>query len=140
MQFTIHPFAEHDLRNHLEETSAHQHWNWELSTLCIAVEHAFGHLKGHFPAFQAIPRTHLKSMWDTVEALLIIHNILTELGDSPYEIQGFNGEEDLDPNPDEVVEDILVSDATRHTCMTEDKLYHSGLLWRKHLLNLFREQ
>jgi len=24
--------------------------------------------------------------------------------------------------------------------MTEDKLYHSGLLWRKHLLNLFREQ
>jgi len=133
MQFTIRPFAEHDLTNHLEEASDHWHWNQELSTLHITVEHVFRHLKG--PALQALPGTNLKSMWETVEVLLIIHNILTELGDNPYEIQGFNGEEDLDPIPDEAAEDILVSDATGHTCMTEDGLYCSGLLQRKHLLN-----
>ena len=59
----------------------------ELSTLCTAVEHTFGCLKGCFPALWPLPGTHLKSMWETVEVLLIIHNILTESGDKPYEIQ-----------------------------------------------------
>ena len=134
------PFAEHDLTNDPEEASAHQHWNRELSTLCIAVEHAFGCLKGRFPALQALPGMDLQSMWETVEALMVIHNILTESGDDPYEIDGFNGEEDPDHNPVEAAEDILVSDAPSHTCMTEDELYCSGLLQRKHLLDSFREQ
>ena len=88
---------------------------------------------------QAFPGTNLQRMWETVEAFMIIHNILTESGDNPYEIDGFNGE-DPDLNPAEAAEDILVSNAPSHTHMTEDELYCSRLLLRKQLLDSFREQ
>ena len=36
----------------------------------------------------------MKAMWEALEALLILHNILTEFRDNPYEIEGFNVEEE----------------------------------------------
>jgi len=61
------------------------------------------------------------------------------LGDNPHEIQGFNGEEDADPNPDEAPEDDLVQNSWGWIRMTENKLYRAGLLHQKKLLDLFRE-
>jgi len=88
----------------------------------VKVEHAFVFLKGRFPALRALPGYDLKAMWETVEALLIVHNILTGLGDNPHEIQGFNGEEDADPNPDEAPEDDLVQNSLGRMRMTENEL------------------
>jgi len=67
--------VDHDLTNDEEESAAWRHWNRELSTLRVRVEHAFGLLKGQFPALQALLGNDLKAMWETVEALLIVHNI-----------------------------------------------------------------
>ena len=55
-------------------------------------------------------------------ALLIVHNILMEFGDNPHDIQGFNGEEDPDPNPNEAQEDVLVQNSQGHMWMTENEL------------------
>ena len=87
---------------------AHQHWNRELSALQVAVEHAFGMLKGWFPALRSLPGHNLRVMWRAVEALMIVHNILTECEDNPYDIQGFNGQEDVDLVPEEAEEDVWV--------------------------------
>ena len=101
-QFSIRPFANHDLTNDEEQSAAQHHWNHELSSLRVKVEHAF--VKGWFPALRALPGYDLKAMWETVEGLLILHSILTGFVDNPHDIQGFN-EEDADPNPNEAPED-----------------------------------
>ena len=137
-QFTIRPFANHDLTDEEDEAAACRHWNRELSALRVAVEHAFGMLKGRFPALRSLPGHNLRVMWSTVEALMIVHNILTECGDNPYDIQGFNGQEDVDLVPEEAEEDVWVQNAHGHTRMMEDELFQAGLLHRKELLDMFQ--
>jgi len=121
-QFSIRPFVDHDLTNDDEESAAWCHWNHGLSALRVRVEHAFGWLKGRFPALQALQGYELKAMWETVEALLIVHNILTAFGDNPHDIQGFNGEEDADPNPNEAQEEDLVQNSRGQMQMNENDL------------------
>lgn len=66
---------------------------------------------------------------------MIVHNILTELGDDPLEIDGWNGEEE--DEGEEVAEDGLVAGARdRRQRHSEQALYQAGILRRKHLLDL----
>lgn len=94
-KFTIHPFSENDLTNDPKEACVRKEWNFQLSHIRIAIEHAFGCLKGRFPLLRGLPGNNLDEMYKLIEALLITHNILTELGDDPKLIEGFNGAEIL---------------------------------------------
>ena len=70
-------------------------------------------------------------MYQIIEALMIVHNMLEELGDDPTTIKGFNGLEDdgavevWGEAPDRIDADLDVDD-----------LYRSGLLCCKQLLDL----
>jgi len=138
-KFTTRPFADHDLTNDPAEASARHHFNRELSHLHVRVEHAFGILKGRFPALRAFPGHNIRQMWMFVESLLILHNILQEFGDDPYDIEGFNREEEEDPSPPNEAENVLVGGARGHNHMTENVLYQTGLVRRKELLNFFSD-
>lgn len=76
-------------------------------------------------------------IYHTIEALLIIHNILIDLNDNPSSIQHFNGAEDP-----AVLEWRRQRDG-RHgergepqEGLSSDDLYRAGLLRRKWLLDL----
>jgi hypothetical protein len=60
------------------------------------VEHAFGQLKDHFLHLHWMTGQYLKEMYQIIEALMIIHNMLEEFGDDPITVWGFNGLEDDD--------------------------------------------
>lgn len=129
-KFTIRPFGENDLTNDPDEADRRRHWNYRLSHLRIAVEHAFGRLKGRFAALRALSGINLDFLYKCLEAILVIHNILTQLGDDPMEIDGFNGAEDRF-----VVQRAQGRRREREIAnMTEDELYVTGVARRKFLL------
>lgn len=141
-KFTIRPFADNDLTNNRLEARARRRWNFDLSHLRVRIEHSYGRLKGRFPLLRRMTGENLQVMWRTIEACLIMHNILTELGDDPTTIEGFNGLEEVDNN-NEVNENMQHTlnnnDQARQNAanrMTEEDLYRTGLLRRKQLLNL----
>lgn len=136
-QFTIRPFAEYDLTNNRGEARARRDWNFALSHLRIAIEHAFGRLKGRFPILRNFPGQEFKPIFETIEACMIIHNVLTRLGDDPDEIEGYNGLEDTTDEND-IVENILEGDNRPGGLrgMDESTLYRTGLYRRKQLLDL----
>jgi hypothetical protein len=130
-KFTIRPFNDHDLTEDPDEAHRRKLFNKKLSQLRIFVEHAFGRLKGRFPHVRRMAGRNLMEMYLIIEALMIVHNMLEELGDDPTTIKGFNGLEDdgaaevRGEAPDRIDVDL---DA--------DDLYRSGLLRRKQLLDL----
>jgi hypothetical protein len=130
---TIRPFADHDLTNNAAKARRRKKWNVKLSSARVHVEHAVGRLKGRFRILRNIPGYDIDQVYKTVESLLILHNILEELGDDPDTIEGFNGEED-----DDVREVLQEMRATRNTgdVHSKDDLFHMGLLRRKHLVDL----
>ena len=138
-KFTIRPFADHDLTNDPAEASACHHFNRELSHLHVRVENAFGILKGQFLALCTFTGHNIRQMWMFVESLLILHNILQEFGDDPYDIEGFNGQEEDDPSPPNEAESVLVDGARGRNRISENVLYQTGLVRRKGLLNFFRD-
>ncbi|KAF7984097.1 hypothetical protein HWV62_16700 [Athelia sp. TMB] len=130
-KYTIQPFADHDLMNDPLKAADQKAWNILLSQLRVAVENAFGCLKGRFPALRNFPGHNIHQMYCTVEALLIVHNIVEEFGDDPTTIDGFNG-----------VEDPHAAEAFQ-ACpdrLDEDDLFWTGLLQRKALMNYSKEQ
>ncbi|KAI0056073.1 hypothetical protein BV25DRAFT_1921309 [Artomyces pyxidatus] len=130
-QFTIRPFTDTDFTADAAESHRRKMFNKKLSSLRIFVEHAFGRLKGRFPGLRPMTGRHLTEMYRTIEALMIIHNILESINDDPATIRGFNGAED--PDVDFVrgeAPDRLDAD------MDEDELYRAGLLRRKELVDL----
>lgn len=140
-KFTIRPFAEYDLTNNAVEARARKRWNFDLSHLRVRIEHSYGRLKGRFPLLRYMTGTNLEVMWRTIESCLIMHNILTELGDDPTTIEGYNGLEDEDD--EEVDEDMRNTlnqeERMRQSIvnrMDEEELYRTGLFRRKQLLNL----
>lgn len=93
-KYSIRPFADYDITNDPAESAERKQWNSQLSHLRVAVENAFGRLKGRFPCLRNLPGHDVREMFRTVEALLIVHNIVEEFGDDPTNIEGFNGIED----------------------------------------------
>jgi hypothetical protein len=135
-KFTIQPFSEYDLTNDPEEKSKRCHFNRDLSHICVRVEHAFGILKGRFMALRGLRGRDLAQMWGFIEAPLVIHNILTEYGDDPYEIEGFNGQEDEDNLQPDVADDDWVCGTRGQTYMNATRLYETRVEHRKQLMNL----
>ncbi|KZS94894.1 hypothetical protein SISNIDRAFT_383258, partial [Sistotremastrum niveocremeum HHB9708] len=103
-QYTVRPFSEPELAavaaRSREKKQLYRRWNRHLSKLRIKIEHAFGMLKGRFPILRDIPATDLDNLYENIEALMVIHNILRVQGDDPSDIDGYNGEEE-----DEIVND-----------------------------------
>ncbi|KAG2067777.1 hypothetical protein BDR04DRAFT_951972, partial [Suillus decipiens] len=87
--FSIRPFHDHDLTNNPEEASCRKKWNKKLSSLRIFIEHAFGRLKGCFLILCGMPGRDLEVIYKTLEALMVIHNILEGLQDDPLTIFDF---------------------------------------------------
>ncbi|KZP11197.1 hypothetical protein FIBSPDRAFT_757122, partial [Athelia psychrophila] len=75
--------------------------------------------EGRFPCLPNFPGHNIPQMYRTVEALLIVYNIVEEFGDDPTTIDGFNGLED--PHVEEIFR-------ARRNQLTEDYLYRTGLL------------
>ncbi|EJD02842.1 uncharacterized protein FOMMEDRAFT_156199 [Fomitiporia mediterranea MF3/22] len=106
--FTIRPFAEYDISSNRLQARQRRDWNFKLSSIRVCIEHAFGRLKGRFPLLRRLSGKTMKVCWRTIEACMILHNILEELGDDPSTIEGFNGEEDIDEaNENEQAENVL---------------------------------
>jgi hypothetical protein len=93
---TIRPFSDTDLTNDAAESQRRKLFNKKLSSLRQAVKHAFGRLKGQFPILRDFKGYRMDIIYKTVEALLVLYNILASRGDDPDSIEGFNGEEDPD--------------------------------------------
>lgn len=130
-KFSIRPFADNELTNDPAEAHQRKAWNRHLSRVRVAVENAFGRLKGRFPSLRNMPGHNIDEMYRTIEALLIVHNIVEEFGDDPTKISGFNGDEDPD------VYEIFRPPPIR---MDDDAFYRTGLLRRKHLLKYSIDQ
>jgi hypothetical protein len=107
-----------------------------LSPLRIAVEHAFGRLKGRFQILRSFCGHHLPPIYKTIEALLVLHNILESIDDDPEMIEGFNGKED-----DGVRETLREMRRQNNAgdMHTRDQLYATGVLRRKILLEQMNE-
>lgn len=133
-KFTIRPFNDHDLTDDVDEAHQRKLWNKKLSKLRIFVEHAFGRLKGRFPHLRQMTGYDLEDMYRSIEAVMIIHNILEAFGDDPTTIRGFNGLEDDDI---ELVRGQ--GPAQLDVNLGEDDLYRTGLFRRKQLL-IFSQQ
>ena len=95
-QFSIRPFSDHDLTDNRVEARRRQRFNRKLSSLRIAVEHAFGRMKGRFPALRSMTGRTLSGMYRSIEAVMIVHNILDKRGDDPESIDEYDGSEDDD--------------------------------------------
>ncbi|EPS94762.1 hypothetical protein FOMPIDRAFT_1129721, partial [Fomitopsis schrenkii] len=128
--YTIRPFNDHDLTSDPTEARRRKKFNKRLSQLRIAVEHAFGRLKGRFPALRAMHGRKLGDIYRAVEALMIIHNILERRSDDPRRIPRFNGREDRD-------RDGVRGRAAEEMELWEsdDAMYRAGLYRRKQLLD-----
>ena len=128
-QYSIRPFSDYDLTNDADEATEQKIWNVKLSCLRVAVENAYGRLKGRFPCLRALRGHKVHDMYCFIESLLIVHNIIEEFGDDPEDISGFNGLED--PWVDEVFHGAPER-------LNDDDLYRTGLYRQKQLLELSR--
>ena len=87
-------------------------------------------LKGCFLILCELPGASPNVMFQTIEALMVIHNIVTEFADDPTTIRGFNGEEAAD------VRNLTgTADERFDLAMGGDDLYRAGLLRRKILMD-----
>lgn len=107
----------------------------DLSRIRIAVEHAFGRLKGRFPILRNFPGQDHLTIYRTIQACMILHNILTELHDDPTEIEDYVGA-DKELEDVEALEGGGVGErvAERLDHMNDATLYQTGLIRRKELL------
>ena len=129
-KYSIWPFSDFDLTNDNAEAADRKQWNVSLSRLRVAVKNAFGCLKGCFLSLRNLPGHNIDEMFRTIEALLIVHNIVEEFGDDPKTIPGINGQEDAD------VGDVFHGAPVR---LRDDELYRAGLARQKNLLDLSRK-
>lgn len=93
-------------------------------------------LKGRFPSLRSMPGQDLMRVFKTIEALMVIHNILIEMNDDPTDIDGYNGDEDLGlftPAREERDHDAALR-ARNVDGMSGTTLYRTGLLRRKQLV------
>lgn len=74
-------------------------------------------------------------IYRTIQACMILHNILTELHDDPTDIEGFDGADDAVDDV-EIVEGDRVQEQVARTLdgMDDATLYQTGLIRRKELL------
>ncbi|KAF8578402.1 hypothetical protein K439DRAFT_1300408, partial [Ramaria rubella] len=85
------------------------HWcdfNKCLSHIRIWVEHAFGLLKGRFPALKAMgSANNIQEVYKAVEALMVVHNLCIDMDNHPEDILDFNPDDPQGSREDEDVGD-----------------------------------
>lgn len=79
LPYVICPFDEHDIAEASEIDVPHmRQFNKQLSSIRIASEHAFGHLKGCFPSLKEMgSHKDIEEMYKSIEAMMTLHNIST---------------------------------------------------------------
>lgn len=138
-KFTIRPFAEYDLTNDPVESRARKLWNQDLSHIRIAIEHAFGLLKGRFPILRNFPGHDLLNIYRTIQACMVLHNILIDLDDDTDDMDDFDGN-DTGTGANDVREDFARDDDDPGPAednlddMDDTTLYRTGLYRWKELL------
>lgn len=100
-------------------------WNTKHSRARIGAEHYFGGLKGRFPALKLVPGRDMKQIYLSVEALIVVHNILMELNDGP---------EEADDTQESEEGDDPLANPYRQEDETEDTRRDKGLALRDHLV------
>lgn len=103
-----------------------------MSSLRVAIENAFGRLKGRFPCLRNFAVRDLTQAYRVVESLFVVHNIIEDIGDNPNRINNFNMAEDED------VQEAIREARNQHERLDDDVLYRTGVERRKQLLQLFR--
>lgn len=89
----------------------------------IIVEHAFGYLKGRFPALKEMPGRNMERIYRGVEALMILSNIFRHLDDCPDEIPDF----DLDEALAEDVHNRLQADPEAGVIHVDEQAVRAGI-------------
>lgn len=122
--YTIRPFDEKELRNgtradHQRRTT----FNIKHAGARSIIERAFGRLKGRFPILKLMPGRHMPRVFHVIEALMILHNILLDLGDSPEDIDDFNPS---DADADEVLEELLRRNGRALSNRTQNQPANAG--------------
>jgi len=85
--YIVRPYSDQDLKGFSSrERKRRVKWNQQHSRVRITVEHTFGALKGRFPALKLVTGRDMKRIYLSIEALIILHNILVDLQDSPKDI------------------------------------------------------
>ena len=73
-------------------------------------------------------------MYIVIETLMILHNILQNMGDDPAEIEGWNGAEDSIDDDEAAEFGLVIRARDRAERLTEEQLHTSGLARRKILM------
>lgn len=86
--YVLRPFTEPEVDSQpLHEKLRRRKFNKRLSSIRIYVEHAFGMLKGRFPALKDLPpEQDIQDTYRLMEALLALHNICIDFEDLPERI------------------------------------------------------
>lgn len=88
----MRPYDEPEIhRQPREEQLRRRLFNKRLSSARITVEHAFGLLKGRFPALQDLGDvTDVREVYRYINALMVLHNMCIDHGDKPEHIPGLD--------------------------------------------------
>lgn len=132
--FVLRPFTEPEVqRTNGAEKARLRAFNRNLSNKRIYVEHAFGMLKGRFPALKAFPTPDdAQNIYRVIEALMVLHNICIDLHDEPGQIDGYDAG-DIGEGMWEEVDEELEADVPDGE--TNAILREAGLMFRQDMLN-----
>lgn len=101
--WAIHPFSEPEITTAPADIQPlMRRFNFRLSSVRIASEHAYGMLKGRFLLLKEMGKhADIQDIYKAIETLIVIHNICIDWGDKPEDIWSFdpkeswaNGEDD----------------------------------------------
>jgi hypothetical protein len=68
-----------------------QEFNVLLSSVHIASEHAYGHLKGHFLSLKGMgEHKDIQTLYKAIKAILVLHNICIDWNDHPESISQYD--------------------------------------------------
>lgn len=106
--YVIRPFDERDIAEASEiDVPRMRQFNKRLSSIRIASEHAFGHLKGRFPSLKEMgSHKDIEEMYKAIEAMMTLHNICIDWGDHPEDIWDFDASDSWPDDEDEDNEDL----------------------------------
>ena len=107
--YLLRPFTEPEVNEFGPgpEKRRRRRFNKLISNKRIFVEHAFGMLKGRFPALKELGTPDdIEDAYRTVESLMTLHNLCIDLGDHPEDICDFDPHDDTSDDVAEVDVDV----------------------------------
>ncbi|PPQ84672.1 hypothetical protein CVT24_002738 [Panaeolus cyanescens] len=133
-KFSIRPFNDYDLTKNPRKAAIRKKWNQALSGLRIFVEHAFGRLKAQFPWLQCLPGRNLDDIYRTIEALMVIHNILEDFEDEDSDSDSSSSTSSSSSSSTKEEDDRNDDD----DALDDNVLYLQGVYRRKELVKYYK--